>query len=96
MIAHPRYKPLWPVKTIARGPAMFALLHSSLKWNGASYPLKYESSSAVIFPERRTHGHTYDIVQIVVRKPIIVAQPIGHSVPFSNVVHTAWLSLVLG
>src|ERR1700694_1821287 len=26
------------VRTIARGEAMFALLHSSKRWNGASYP----------------------------------------------------------
>src|SRR5208282_142314 len=36
--AHPRIPPTPEVRTIARGEAMFALLHSSERWNGASYP----------------------------------------------------------
>ena len=36
------------------------------------------------------------MVQIAVKKPIIVAQPIGHSVPFSNCVQTSCVLFVLG
>src|SRR5947207_10877224 len=36
--AHPRMPPTTEVKTIARGEAILALLHSSERWNGASYP----------------------------------------------------------
>src|ERR1700744_1045023 len=75
MMAHPIHRPNWAVMTMARGDAMLALLDSSERWNGASYP---------------------DMVQIVVKKPMIVAHPIGHSVPFSKVIQTSWLLLVLG
>lgn len=36
------------------------------------------------------------MVQIAVKKPIIVAQPIGHSVPFSNWVQTSCVLFVFG
>src|SRR5271169_2883463 len=36
--AHPRIPPTPEVRTIARGEAMFALLHSSERWKGALYP----------------------------------------------------------
>lgn len=36
--AHPASPPKPLVMTIARGAATFALLHSSERWNGASYP----------------------------------------------------------
>src|ERR1700744_239384 len=38
MMAHPIHRPNWAVMTMARGEAMLALLHSSERWNGASYP----------------------------------------------------------
>lgn len=38
MMGNPRYKPSCAVMTIARGLAILAFAHSSLRWKGASYP----------------------------------------------------------
>ena len=71
--------PMAAVMTMARGEAIFALEHSSDRWNGALRILSDKSSK--VLP-----GIAYsnpDIVQIKATKLINTAIPSGQSVKFS-------------
>src|SRR5947207_11536392 len=60
----PRIPPMLEVMMMARGDAMFALEHSSLRWKGASYPLMVQITPKKDIRTARPSGHSVLFVNI--------------------------------
>jgi hypothetical protein len=64
MTNHPSIPPREDVITIARGEARLAFEHSSLRWNGASYPLIVQITPRNDIRTAKPSGHCVPLVNV--------------------------------